>query len=52
MGFWKDVVYDMQRGMSKEQAIKLNATLKYGKPEEKKKAEAIAEADLKVDTMP
>lgn len=54
MGYWKDVWYDMSRGMSKEKAIELNANLRYGNlsKEEKDKAEAIAEADLKLNTLP
>lgn len=54
MGFWKDVAYDMQRGMSKQDAIKLNADLKYGNLSEEKKAKRIAkaEADLKLNSMP
>ena len=53
MGFWKDVAYDMQRSMSKQDAIRLNADLKYGNlsKEEKVKLEAKAEADLKIDSM-
>ena len=53
MGFWKDVAYDMQRGMSKQEAIRLNADLKYGNlsKEEKARIEAQAEADLKIDSM-
>ena len=31
MGFWKDVWYDMQHGMSEEEAIALNAKLRSGK---------------------
>ena len=53
MGFWKDVAYDMQRGMSKQDAIRLNSDLKYGNfsKEEKARLEAKAEADLKIDSM-
>ena len=53
MGFWKDVAYDMSRGMSEKKAIELNAKLRYGDltPEEKKKLEAIAEAEIKINTM-
>jgi hypothetical protein len=53
MGFWKDVAYDMQRGMSKQDAIRLNADLKYGNlsKEEKARLEAKAEANLKIDSM-
>lgn len=53
MGFWKDVAYDMSRGMSKQTAIDLNAVLRYGSDEdEKKKAEAKAEAEVKLNTLP
>ena len=51
MGFWKDVLYDVQMGMSVEKATELNATLRYGSEDEKRKAEAIAEADRKLNTM-
>ena len=53
MGFWKDVAYDISRGMSRERAIELNYKLRCGNlsSEEKKKAEAMAEADLKIDNM-
>ena len=54
MGFWKDVAYDMQRGMSKQDAIRLNTDLKYGNlsKEEKVRLEAKVEADLKLNSMP
>ena len=53
MGFWKDVAYDMQRGMSRDKAIELNAKLRSDKYslEEKRKIEAMAEADLVIDKM-
>lgn len=53
MGFWKDVAYDMSRGMSRERAIELNAKLRSDKytAEEKRKAEAAAEADLVIDRI-
>lgn len=53
MGYWGDVWYDMQRGMSQEKAEKLNAELRFGNktPEEKRRLEAEAEADLKLDSM-
>lgn len=53
MGFWKDVDMDMQRGMSKEKAIELNAALRYGNlsKEEKQRIEQKAEWDLKIDRM-
>ena len=52
MGFWKEVAYDMSRGMSKQTAINLNAELKYGNlsSEDKKKLSAIAEAEVKINT--
>ena len=51
MGFWKDVLYDVQMGMSEERAIELNAKIRYGSEEERQKAEAIAEAEIKLNTM-
>ena len=53
MGFWKDVSYDMSRGMSKQTAINLNYQLRYAKltEQEKRKAEALAEAEVKLNTM-
>lgn len=50
MGFWKNVAYDMQRGMSQKKAIELNAQLRYGElsKEDREKLEAIAEAELKI----
>ena len=53
MGFWKDVAYDMSRGMCKQTAIKLNAELKYGNlpKSEKEKLSAIAEAEIKLNTL-
>ena len=54
MGFWKDVSLDMQMGMSKERAIKLNSELRYGNltTEEKQRKIAEAEADIKLNSMP
>ena len=55
MGFWKDVAIDIQNGMSKEKATKLNAKLRYGTPEEKQKAEreySAYWASKKIDSMP
>lgn len=54
MGFWKDVALDMSRGMSKEDAIKVNATLRDPKAteEEKRRVEAKTEANLKINMMP
>lgn len=53
MGFWKDVAYDMSRGMSRDKAIELNAKLRSDKYslEEKRKFEAIAEANLVINKM-
>lgn len=53
MGFWKDVALDISEGMSKEEAIALNAKLRYGNlsKEEKDKLIAMAEANKKIDTM-
>ena len=53
MGFWKDVAYDMSRGMSREKAIELNAKLRSDKytEEEKRKLEKLAEVDLVIDKM-
>lgn len=38
MGFWKNVSYDIQNGMSKEKAVEINSKLRYGTPKEKKEA--------------
>ena len=53
MGFWKDVALDISLGMSKEEAIALNAKLRYSNlsKEERDKLIAIAEANKKIDTM-
>lgn len=51
MGFWKDVLYDVQTGMSEERAIELNAMRRYGNEEEKKKAAALEAAEIKLNTM-
>jgi len=53
MGFWKNVSYDVSRGMSKQKAIELNAELRYGNltPEEKMRKEALAEAEIKLNTL-
>ena len=53
MGFWKDVLYDTQRGMSIDDAISLNTKLRERNisTEEKRKASAIAEADIKLNSM-
>lgn len=54
MGFWKDVWYDVQHGMSQSKAIELNAKLRYSNmpEEEKKKLQAVAEAEIKLNSMP
>ena len=52
MGFYKDVAYDMSRGMSKQTAIKVNAILRSNTSvEAKQKAFALGEADVKLNTM-
>lgn len=54
MGFWKDVYTDMQCGVSKETAIRINAELRYGNhtPEEKTKLNAELQAESKLNSMP
>lgn len=53
MGYWKNVWADMQSGMSRETAEKLNYEERYGNlpEEEKEKMRAIAEAEVKLNTM-
>ena len=54
MGFWKDVWYDVQRGMSQKDAIELNANILLNgelSEEDKKKLSAIADADLKLNKL-
>ena len=53
MGYWKDVAYDMSRGMSRKMAEKVNAELRYGNltEEEKTKLTAKSEADIKLNSM-
>ena len=53
MGFWKDVYYDMQRGMSKEKAIEVNAAIrdKSISEEERKQIVALAEAEVKLNKI-
>lgn len=53
MGFWSEVDICMQSGMSKEKAVKITAELRFGNktPEEKRRLEAEAEADLKLDSI-
>lgn len=54
MGYWKDVAYDISRGMSRKMAEKVNAELRYGNltEEERKKIVAEGEADIKLSSMP
>lgn len=53
MGFWKSVAYDMQRGMSKERAIEVNAALRDRSitEEERKKIVSKGEAEIKINSM-
>ncbi len=51
MGFWKEVLYDVQRGVPTERAVHLNAQIKYGNKEEKQKAQAILEAEVVLNKM-
>lgn len=53
MGYWKDVAYDMSRGMSREIAEKVNAELRYGNLTEEKRKKLIAESevDVKLNTL-
>ena len=44
MGFWKDVAYDMSRGMEREDAIRLNVRLRTAQDDEARKR-CLAEAD-------
>ena len=53
MGYWKDVSYDIQRGMSRQTAERINA-LRYDKfvsDEERRREEAKAEAEIKLNAM-
>ena len=54
MGYWKDVSYDMSRGMSRQTAERINAQLRYGNltEEERKRIVAEGEADIKLNSMP
>lgn len=54
MGYWKDVAYDIQRGMSRQTAERVNAQLRYGNltEEERKRIVAEGEADIKLNSMP
>lgn len=49
MGYWKDVAYDISRGMSKEKAIEINAKLRTNTATPVDIA--LAEADVKLNTM-
>lgn len=53
MGYWKDVAYDVSRGMSRETAERVNAQLRYGNltEEERNKIIAEGEADIKLNSM-
>lgn len=53
MGFWKEVAYDMSRGMSRQTAIHVNAVLrdKNANAEDKKKAEALGECETKLNKL-
>jgi hypothetical protein len=54
MGFWKNVAYDMQRGMSKQTAIKVNSS-KFDKnltALDRKKIEAEGEAEIALNSIP
>lgn len=53
MGYWKDVAYDMSRGMSRETAIKVNVVLrdKNATEQERKKAIALGESEIKLNTI-
>lgn len=54
MGFWSDVAYDVQRGIPKEDAIRLNAIIRdnFSSKKEIKKAEAELEALVKLNNKP
>lgn len=52
MGYWKDVAYDMSRGMSRQTAERINAQLRYELTEEqRRKIIAEGEADIKLNSM-
>ena len=53
MGFWKNVAYDMSRGMLKQKAIEYNYELRYSNLSDKDRKKLIAkeEANLKIDKM-
>lgn len=54
MGYWKDVAYDISRGMSKRIAEEINAVLrsKTATRKEKQEASVKGEIDIKLNTMP
>lgn len=54
MGYWKDVAYDMSRGMSRETAERVNAILRSKTSTDKEKARANQEGEweIKLNTMP
>lgn len=53
MGYWKDVAYDISRGMSRQTAERINAGLRYGNLTETERDKLIAEgeADIKLNSM-
>ena len=53
MGYWKDVSYDIQRGMSRKTAERVNAQLRYGNLTKDERDTIIAEgeADIKMNSM-
>lgn len=56
MGFWSEVAIDIQQGMPKEKAIRINAKLRYGTPEEQQEAQEESDffynVEQKIDSMP
>lgn len=53
MGYWKDVAYDISRGMSRKTAERVNVQLRYGNltNEDRDKIIAEGEADIKLNSM-
>lgn len=52
MGYWKDVAYDISRGMSRQVAEQTNAILRYSNDkQERQKALVLGEADIKLNTL-
>lgn len=53
MGYWKDVAYDMSRGMSRATAERVNAELRYGNlsPEERDRIINQGEVEIKLNSM-